>query len=441
MQKSILGSGRVRRASPSDAGLVSLPTRGAHARHRPRLWDEATSAWLFMRGFPLNEPAPEGLSERFLAGKHFSGTHGLEIDARMQVEIAAQACILVLELGIEWYQGWSEIIVYPSQFAPEREVVDDAGVVHLTNDAMAGEAWLGGPVVLSYEDVAASADESQRVAGYNVVIHEFAHKLDMRNGDPNGFPPLHEGMSAAAWKAAFAPASRLCARGEARSGCLRGAGGDRRAPTTLRGRSAGEFFASTSEASSELRAARAHVPVAYAQLGLCYDRTVGPVGDRPRIYFPSRARVAVGVAPSPRACAHERRRLHLFLSAAVRGRASRARVRCRVLHVSLTRVVNAAGLYCFAVRWASPPDMLLPGCFYSGPAALILQLRLLALLVLFQVGVGFIYRVLSPLLPPWHFPRLGDLRPSGTPGTRVEWSWPPGSGSAWSSTDWSPGCR
>ena len=171
------------------------------------LWRAASAAWLFMRGLTPDEDAKlKSLSERFLAGKHFSGTHGLEVTPSMQVEIAAQACILVLELGIEWFEGWTEIIVYPSQFAPEREVVDEAGVVHLTNDPMAGEAWLGGPVVLSYEDVALAADESQRVDGYNVVIHEFAHKLDMRNGDPNGFPPLHAGMSAAAWKEAFSNA-------------------------------------------------------------------------------------------------------------------------------------------------------------------------------------------------------------------------------------------
>src|SRR5258708_30943777 len=137
------------------------------------------------------------LSESFLAGKHFSGTHGLEVSHAMQVDIAAQAAILVLELGLDWYEGWSEIVVYPSQFAPERDIVDEAGVVHLTNDPMAGEAWLGRPAILSYEDVAMTGDEELRVAGYNVVIHEFAHKLDMRNGDPNGFPPLHPGMSPA----------------------------------------------------------------------------------------------------------------------------------------------------------------------------------------------------------------------------------------------------
>jgi Mlc titration factor MtfA (ptsG expression regulator) len=173
----------------------------------PELWNAATAPWLFMRGLGASEDARlRTLCERFLATKQFSGTHDLDITPRMQVEIAAQACILVLELGIEWYEGWSEVIVYPSQFAPEREIVDEAGVVHLSQDPMAGEAWLGGPVILSYEDVAMSGDAGTRVAGYNVVIHEFAHKLDMRSGEPNGFPPLHPGMDAGAWKRAFSEA-------------------------------------------------------------------------------------------------------------------------------------------------------------------------------------------------------------------------------------------
>ena len=97
------------------------------------------------------------------------------------------------------FDGWSEIIIYPGKFAPKREVTDHAGVVHTTRDALAGEAWLGGPVVLSYEDVASLANNS----AHNVVIHEFAHKLDMRNGDANGFPPLHKGMNAITWKRDF----------------------------------------------------------------------------------------------------------------------------------------------------------------------------------------------------------------------------------------------
>ena len=245
------------------------------------LWRRATASWLFMRGLEDAEiDRLRALSGRFLATKHFSGTHDLEVSDLMQVEIAAQACILILELGDEWYDGWSEIIVYPSQFAPEREVVDEAGVVHLTNDPMAGEAWLGGPVILSYEDVAMTADEEMRVAGYNVVIHEFAHKLDMRNGDPNGFPPLHAGMSAADWKRAFATAYEdFCRRVDAAEALP-----ERRIQHALdalpldpyAAESAGEFFAVGSEAFFETPEMLASAyPAVYEQLRLFYRQDPG----------------------------------------------------------------------------------------------------------------------------------------------------------------------
>jgi Mlc titration factor MtfA (ptsG expression regulator) len=220
------------------------------------LWRRAARDWLFMRGLPeADAERLRGLCEHFLGSKHFSGAHGLEVSEAMRVEIAAQACILVLELGIECYDGWSGIVVYPSQFVPEREVEDEDGVVHLTRDPMAGEAWLGGPVILSYEDVALAADAGARVAGYNVVIHEFAHKLDMRNGDPNGFPPLHAGMSATDWKAAFKAAYEdFCARVDAAERLP-----ERRMQAALdklpidpyAAESAGEFFAVASEAFFE----------------------------------------------------------------------------------------------------------------------------------------------------------------------------------------------
>lgn len=242
------------------------------------LWRQATAPWLFMRGLEQAEVERlRDLSGRFLARKHFSGTHGLEVTPLMRVEIAAQATILVLELGLEWYEGWSEIIVYPSQFAPEREVVDEAGVVHVTNDPMAGEAWLGGPLILSYEDVAMTGDADLRVAGYNVVIHEFAHKLDMRNGDPNGSPPLHAGMSAAAWKRAFSSAYQdFCVkvdRADQRASRDGGAALDALPIDPYAATSAGEFFAVTSEAFFETPELLAPAyPAVYEQLRLFYKQ-------------------------------------------------------------------------------------------------------------------------------------------------------------------------
>ena len=245
------------------------------------LWRRSTSAWLFMRGLPAADGERlRALCERFLAIKRFSGAHGLEVSERMRVEIAAQACILVLELGIEWYAGWSDVIVYPSQFMPEREVTDEAGVVHLTRDAMAGEAWLGGPVILSYEDVALSGDAHARVAGYNVVIHEFAHKLDMRNGDPNGFPPLHRGMDAREWKRAFSAAfADFVGRVEAAerlSGRRAQAALDALPIDPYAAESAGEFFAVASEAFFETPELLAPAyPEIYAQLRLFYRQDPG----------------------------------------------------------------------------------------------------------------------------------------------------------------------
>jgi Mlc titration factor MtfA (ptsG expression regulator) len=258
------------------AGWFRSRTRKAVRPIDPELWRRATAPWLFMRGLEAHEVERlRGLCEHFLATKQFSGTHDLEISDVMQVEIAAQACILVLELGEAWYDGWSEVIVYPSQFAPEREVVDEAGVVHLSNEAMAGEAWLGGPVILSYEDVAMSADAALRVAGYNVVIHEFAHKLDMRNGDPNGFPPLHAGMDAAQWKRAFSEAyGDFVARVEAAEALSERSmqrAFDALPMDPYAAESAGEFFAVASEAFFETPELLAPAyPAVYDQLRRFY---------------------------------------------------------------------------------------------------------------------------------------------------------------------------
>jgi hypothetical protein len=81
--------------------------------------------------------------------------------------------------------------------------------VHSGRDLRSGEAWERGPLVISLRDVHAQSGWE----GYNVVIHECAHKLDMRNGAPDGFPPLHRGMSVGDWTAAFTHAYEdLCAR-------------------------------------------------------------------------------------------------------------------------------------------------------------------------------------------------------------------------------------
>lgn len=157
------------------------------------------------------------LSAGFLAAKTITGAAGFEVDDRVRVAIAAQACLPILKLGLAAYDDFVEIVVYPDRFLVPRTQVDEAGVVHESTDELAGEAMERGPVVLSWPDAdpngradeafgdddhhdpdAAPGDAGHALRGWNVVIHEFAHKLDMLDGEPDGVPPL-PARQRAAW--------------------------------------------------------------------------------------------------------------------------------------------------------------------------------------------------------------------------------------------------
>ena len=99
------------------------------------LWQRATGGYAFVRALSEEENRRLRLiASDFLSRKTITGAGGQEIDDLVRTQISAQACILVLELGLEYFDGWSEVIVYPSQFMPVREVMDEAGVVHTTRD-------------------------------------------------------------------------------------------------------------------------------------------------------------------------------------------------------------------------------------------------------------------------------------------------------------------
>ena len=169
------------------------------ARHRidEPLWRAVLAQLPFLRGLSADEARRlRELAVLFLAEKQVSGARGLEVTDAMRVSIAVQACLPILELGIARYDGWSEVIVYPGDFRVPISETDDHGVVHEFEDERAGESWPGGPVVLSWDAAAHATDMS-------VVIHEFAHKLDMANGEADGLPPLHADMDRHAWSESF----------------------------------------------------------------------------------------------------------------------------------------------------------------------------------------------------------------------------------------------
>jgi len=164
------------------------------------LWRDTLEELPFLAIYTEDELARlRDLVVLFLDAKGIVGARGHDVTPMQRLIIAIQACVLVLNLDLAQYDAFENIIVYPGEFVPGWEWEDEAGVVHRNDGALAGEAMPGGPVVLSWPDVEASADWDD--AGMNLVIHEFAHKIDMRDGVANGCPPLPATMSRQRWKA------------------------------------------------------------------------------------------------------------------------------------------------------------------------------------------------------------------------------------------------
>ena len=223
-------------------------------------WHAAVAGLPVLRGLAEDElERLRELSTLFLNEKQVVAAGGLSLDDETQIKIAAQACLPILNLGLDYYAGWVSVIVYPGEFMPEHKFMDEAGVVHVVRNATMGESWERGPVVLSGADAVHCGGHD----GANVVIHEFAHKLDMLNGATNGFPPLHHDMSSKHWAQAFTTAfADFCAKVET---------GMAMALNPYGAESPAEFFAVTSEAFFETpHTLKREYPDVYRQLAGFY---------------------------------------------------------------------------------------------------------------------------------------------------------------------------
>ena len=138
------------------------------------------------------------LCSLFLDRKEFHGVGGLEVTDDMALLIAAQACLPVLRLGLHLYDGFVGIVVHPDEVVAQRSVMDEDGVVHEYEENLTGEAMSGGPLMLAWSDVQDAAEAADWA--YNVVIHEFAHVIDMAaEGLADGVPPLPDAAARERW--------------------------------------------------------------------------------------------------------------------------------------------------------------------------------------------------------------------------------------------------
>ena len=143
------------------------------------------------------------LTSLFLDRKEFDTVGGLVLQDAIVVAIAAQAVLPVLRIGLQAYDGFVGIVVTPDEVRAPRAITDEHGVVHEFEDELHGESVPGGPMMLSWRHVRGIGVAAEQAA-YNVVIHEFAHVIDMTNGLLDGMPALPPDIAGAEWRATLA---------------------------------------------------------------------------------------------------------------------------------------------------------------------------------------------------------------------------------------------
>src|SRR4051795_8960533 len=105
------------------------------------LWNDACAALPFLAVYTEEERARlRDLVVLFLDAKSIVGAQGHEVTPLQRTIIAIQACVLVLNLDLAYFDGWESVVVYPGEFVPDWEWEDEAGVVHRNEEPMAGEA-------------------------------------------------------------------------------------------------------------------------------------------------------------------------------------------------------------------------------------------------------------------------------------------------------------
>lgn len=162
------------------------------------LWRRTLKRYPFLRRRDAADEAElRRLASLFLDRKEFTAVGRVRLGNDVVVAVAAQACLPVLRLGLAPYDGFVGIVLHADAVVARREVHDDDGLVHEYDEVLAGEAMDGGPLMLSWRDVRTAGQSAAQ--GYNVVIHEFAHVLDMAAGLSGDAPRLPPGLDARAW--------------------------------------------------------------------------------------------------------------------------------------------------------------------------------------------------------------------------------------------------
>ena len=189
---------------------IWLFRRHSENRHRERLLQaplpgDAVST--LQRQVALYSQLPDNLQQalqgcvnRFLYDKVFVGCNGFQVTDEVRLTVAGNACLLVLQREKKYFPGFETILIYPETYVAPQISYD--GLVETHHDSVrAGESWHRGPVVLSWSDVEQGLRHEGD--GHNVILHEFAHKLDEENSTMDGLPVLRNAEAYQAWAEVF----------------------------------------------------------------------------------------------------------------------------------------------------------------------------------------------------------------------------------------------
>ena len=190
-----------------------LPHRShLSARPFPQAWNT-----ILQRNAPFGprlDPARRVLLDHAIlcfADSHiWEGCGGFSLREEHQATIAAHAMRLTLGFSEDYLDDVDSILVYPSAYeAPHRQLIG-GGVVLEGRSQRLGESWYHGPVILAWNDIQSHVQSSRRP--HNVILHEFAHQLDFRNGShADGIPSIETNEQADEWISVTEAAyERLC---------------------------------------------------------------------------------------------------------------------------------------------------------------------------------------------------------------------------------------
>ncbi|MEM8843959.1 MAG: M90 family metallopeptidase [Pseudomonadota bacterium] len=168
--------------------------------HRPLSIEWITILSTNVRIYPLLNDVLKnelhGYINIFLDEKIFYGRDGIEINDEIRLTVAGNACLLLLQGMKNTFPGFTSILIYPDTYVAH-QTKQESGLSTNEVSARAGESWMRGPVILSWADVVRGIKHPGD--GHNVVIHEFAHKLDEQDGVMDGLPVLRDKSQYAEW--------------------------------------------------------------------------------------------------------------------------------------------------------------------------------------------------------------------------------------------------